>query len=78
MNRLWDDLDNLREELKAKFNEEDFIVDDVVSFKRTFGSIPAKTRAIVVSKDQDYYAIMVKSEYVEGVHKDYLHKSRRG
>ena len=71
-NIMWSELDNVQEELKAKFNADSITLDSIVIFNRPFNKIAAGTKAVVLEKQQSYYALAVKGQYIEGVHRSFL------
>ena len=74
--RLWDELDEVSEEIHAQFGDDEvFLADNSVRFVLAYNKkVPAGTKAIVLDRMGDYYALAVKGEYVEGVHASYLEK----
>ena len=69
---LWDQIDTIKAEMHKKFMGECFAPDDVVVFAKPYNKIPAKTPAVIVDRHGEYYAVMVNSNYIEGIHKAFL------
>ena len=72
MSDLWDELDNVAGELKARFDDSVIPNQAVVRFIKKFTKINAGTKAVVVDRMGDYYAVTVKGNYIEGIHRSYL------
>lgn len=72
---LWQELDEISERVSAGFDVS-LPIETTVTFVRAFRDFKAGTKAIVLEKQGEYYALAVKGQYVEGVHKTYLNLKR--
>ena len=77
--RLWDELDSVAEEIKSRFGTTDSAESVLpahtpVRFNKQFNEFPVGTKAIVVDRMENFYALAVRGEYVEGVHVSFIEK----
>jgi hypothetical protein len=71
--KLWDELDNISEEIKAKFDDTPYFpLNSAIKFVRSYNAIKIGTKALIVDRDHDYYALTINGKYVEGIHKEFL------
>ena len=70
---LWHELDNIADSVKARFDVSSSpIFDKPVQFIKPYKKIAVGTKALVLNKQGEYFALTVKGNYVEGIHKSYL------
>ena len=72
--KLWDELDALNDEVTARLGDLDpsFPIATLVVFTQPFKEIKAGTKGVIIDRMKDYYALSVKGEYVEAIHKSYI------
>ena len=69
-NTLWDDVDEVSNQINAELGS--FGLDSVVAFTKSYRNIPKGTRALVLDRHGEYYALTVNGKYVEGIHQSFL------
>jgi hypothetical protein len=72
-NNLWQELDNVADTVRARFDaSSSSVLDSPAIFIKPYKSFLVGTKALVVDRQGEYYALAVRGKYVEGIHKSFL------
>ena len=69
-NSLWEELDAVTSQLNEQLGM--FELDSVISFASSYRNIAKGTKALVLDRHGEYYALAVNGTYLEGVHYSFL------
>ena len=70
---LWQELDTIADTVKARFDASASSAFDAPAiFIKPYKKISVGTKALVLDKQGEYFALAVRGQYVEGIHKSFL------
>ena len=70
---LWQELDNIADSVRERFDASASSAFDCPAvFIKPYKKISAGTKALVLDRQGEYFALAVRGHYVEGVHLSFL------